>query len=63
MRKALSLAVATLTVMSLYFTTVTVCNTVMYYFDLDRVHFLHGSLYHAVFWICVESSVVNVGMF
>lgn len=39
-----------------YFTTVNVFNVIMYYFGWDRVNFLHRSLYHATFWICVEKN-------
>ena len=32
-------------------------------FHWDRVNFLHGSWYGAMFWICGENSVDNTGMF
>lgn len=63
MRKAFSLVIATITVMLKSFRTVNVFNKIMYYFGLDRSNFLHSSLYHAMFHICVENSVDNIRMF
>lgn len=64
MRKTSSLAAATLIVLhNCLFNPV--LNTIMCYFDLDRIHFLNGSLYHAIlfyYYLCWKQCF-NIGMF